>query len=100
VALRNGHARMRQLNASMRDLAALLSKQLGRPVTDATGLQGRYEFTLTWLNGGPAADGATGDVGPDLVTALQQQLGLRLEASKAPVEVLVIDHLERVPLGI
>jgi uncharacterized protein (TIGR03435 family) len=99
VALRNGHARMHQLNASMKDLAALLSKQLGRPVTDATGLQGRYEFTLTWLTGGPAADGATADVGPDLATALQQQLGLKLEASKGPVEVLVIDHLERDPLG-
>jgi uncharacterized protein (TIGR03435 family) len=99
VALRNGHARMRQLNASMKDLAGLLSKQLGTLVTDATGLQGRYEFTLTWLNGVPAADGATADVGPDLVMALQQQLGLKLEASKGPVEVLVIDHLERDPLG-
>jgi uncharacterized protein (TIGR03435 family) len=98
VALRNGHARMHQLNASMRDLAALLSKQLGRPVTDAIGLQGRYEFTLTWMAGVPAADGATGDVGPDLATALQQQLGLKLEASKGPVEVLVIDHLEKDPL--
>jgi uncharacterized protein (TIGR03435 family) len=99
VALRNGHARMRQLNASMKDLAGLLSKQLGRPVTDATGLLGRYEFTLTWMAGAPGADGADGDAGPDLVTALQQQLGLKLEASKGAVEVLVIDHLEREPLG-
>jgi uncharacterized protein (TIGR03435 family) len=98
VALRSGHARMHQLNASMQDLAALLSKQLSRPVTDATGLKGRYEFTLSWMAGVSAQDGPTADVGPDLLAAVQQQLGLKLEASKGPVEVLVIDYLEKEPI--
>jgi uncharacterized protein (TIGR03435 family) len=100
VALRSGRARTHQLSASMQDLAALLSKQLSRPVTDATGLKGRYEFTLSWMAGGPAQDGPTADFGPDLLAAVQQQLGLKLEASKGPVEVLVIDHLERIRLKI
>ena len=97
VALRSGHARTHQLNAYMRDLAAMLSKQLSRPVTDATGLQGRYEFTLSWMAGVPASDGPTADMGPDLLAAVQQQLGLKLEASRGAVEVLVIDHLEKDP---
>jgi uncharacterized protein (TIGR03435 family) len=98
VALRSGRARTHQLSASMQDLAALLSKQLSRPVTDATGLKGRYEFTLSWMAGVPAQDGPTADMGPDLLAAVQQQLGLKLEASKGPVEVLVIDHLEKNPI--
>jgi uncharacterized protein (TIGR03435 family) len=97
VALRSGHARTHQLSASMQGLAALLEQQLGRPVRDETGLQGRYEFTLSWMTGVPAAD-APADVGPDLLAAIQQQLGLKLEVSKAPVEVLVIDHLEKDPI--
>jgi uncharacterized protein (TIGR03435 family) len=100
VALRSGPARTHQLNASMQDLAALLSKQLSRPVTDATGLKGRYEFTLSWMAGlGAPAAGAGAETGPDLFAALQQQLGLKLEASKGPVEVLVVDHLEKDPIG-
>jgi hypothetical protein len=86
VALRGGHARTHQFNASMQDLAALLSKQLSRPVTDATGLKGRYEFTLSWMAGVPAQDGPVADMGPDLLAAVQQQL------------VLVIDHLEKDPI--
>jgi uncharacterized protein (TIGR03435 family) len=91
AVLRSGPARTHQLSASMRDLAALLSVQLGKPMTDGTGLSGRYEFTLTWMAGVTAA----GDAGPDLLAAVQQQLGLKLEASKGPVEMLVIDRLEK-----
>ncbi len=93
VALKSGYARTHQLSASMEDLAGILSNQLGKPVTDSTGLKGRYEFTLSWMSAIPAA----GEGGPDLFAAVQQQLGLKLEASKAPVEVLVIDHLEKDP---
>jgi uncharacterized protein (TIGR03435 family) len=99
VALRGGPARTHQLNASMADLAALLSKQLNRPVTDATGLKGRYEFTLTWMAAVAAGAAPTADAGPDLLAAVQQQLGLKLEAVKAPVEVLVIDHVDKEPIG-
>lgn len=77
----------------------------GRVVIDATGLQGGYDFTLKWspvdMSAGPpganvdGASNATADSsGPSLFTALQEQLGLKLEPRKAPVDVLVIDHVE------
>jgi len=102
VALRSGRARTHQFHASMRDLAALLENQLVRPVTDATGLTGRYEFTQSWMAGisapvaGPATP-QTSDAGPDLPSALRQQLGLNLQSSKEQVEVIVIDHIDKEP---
>lgn len=95
VALRSGFARTHQISASMTDLAGILSKQLEKPVIDATGLAGRYEFTLSWMTAVPATP--AGEPGPDLFAALRQQLGLQLEASKGPVEILVIDHFEKEP---
>ncbi len=94
VALRSGRARTHQLNTSMHDLAVLLSNQLGKPVVDETGLKGRFEFTLSWTEGVSAQ--AT-EFGPDLATAVQQQLGLKLEASRRPVDVLVVERLEKEP---
>jgi len=66
----------------------------GRIVIDKTGLTGKYDFTLKWQpdSVGAAATGA--DSGPSLFTALQEQLGLRLESTKAPVDTIVIDHVE------
>ena len=55
VALSSGYARTHQLHASMADLAGILSNQLEKPVTDATGLKGRYEFTLSWMAAVPAS---------------------------------------------
>jgi uncharacterized protein (TIGR03435 family) len=63
---------------------------LDRPVIDTTGIKGRYDFTLEWAQ-------RDTDTGPSLFTALQEQLGLRLVAQKGPVEILVIDHVEKVP---
>jgi len=93
-------------NANMGDLAMVMQGAvLDRPVVDQTGLAGRFDFTLTWTPdqfqfpgfppGGapPAADNA--DAPPDLFTAMQQQLGLKLETTKAPAEVLVIDRVEK-----
>jgi uncharacterized protein (TIGR03435 family) len=92
-------------NASMADLAGVLQMAvLDRPVVDQTGLPGRYDFSLTWTPdesqfGGlgvrvppPTAD-ATAP--PGLFTAIQEQLGLKLESTKAPVDVLVIDRVEK-----
>ena len=101
VALRSGYARTRQLHASMADLAGILSNQVEKPVTDATGLKGRYQFTLSWMAAVPASPSPTApaaDSGPDIFAALQQQLGLKLEASRAPVDVLVIDRFDRDPV--
>jgi uncharacterized protein (TIGR03435 family) len=70
-----------------------LSAQLGKSVVDHTGLTGKYDFKLEWTaDNTPAADQ---DRGPTLFTALQEQLGLRLDTEKGIVNMLVIDHLER-----
>ena len=82
-------------------LANLISQRTGRVVLDKTGLAGQYNFTLTWtpdetefgVNGLPAVRAAD-QTGPSLVTALQDQLGLRLESQKVPMEVFVIDSVE------
>lgn len=79
-------------------LARELARTLGRVVLNKTGLTGRYDFNLRWssddrpaplLNGAPDPNAP-----PDIFTAIQEQLGLKLESSKGPVPVLVIDHVE------
>jgi uncharacterized protein (TIGR03435 family) len=83
--------------ASMTDLTHKLSRLLDRLVVNHTGLEGNYDFKLEWTpDPGPSApDGQPVEtsLGPSLFRALQQQLGLRLEATKGPVDVLVIDHV-------
>lgn len=74
-------------------LATMLSRQLEHDVTDATGLPGKYDFQLDWTPGAGPCPGATADQ-PSIFTAVQQQLGLRLESAKGPVEILVIDHIQ------
>jgi uncharacterized protein (TIGR03435 family) len=97
-------------DASMGSLSVTLGREpeLERPVVDETGLTGRYDFKLHWTpevlspqgndtNGSTALDKAplTDSSGPSLFTALREQLGLKLESRKGPVEILVIDHIER-----
>jgi uncharacterized protein (TIGR03435 family) len=73
-----------------------LSGNSGRPVIDKTGLTGIYDFTLTYALDQNASAGATFDsTGPSIFTAIQEQLGLKLEPGKGPVEVIVIDHAEK-----
>jgi uncharacterized protein (TIGR03435 family) len=88
----------------IRNFTEFLSRQTGRPVLDMTDLKGFYSFTLSYTpdqapsvpgpDNGPIAESA---VGASLFTAIQEQLGLKLEARKAPVEILVVDHAEKVP---
>ncbi len=115
----NGRARMIAQQQTTQDLATRLTDQLSRPVTDATGLKAKYDFTLTYapeqMNGpmgpGPILAGAAppaGGAAPsaslnepepllDLFGAVQAQLGLKLEPKKGPVELIVIDHIEKTP---
>ena len=73
-------------------LAFELSWRLSRPVIDRTGLTGHYALTLNWTeDDGPSPDAGTNNP-PSLFTAIQEQLGLKLEATKGPVSILVIDH--------
>jgi uncharacterized protein (TIGR03435 family) len=87
------------------ELARLLSQRLGHNVLDKTGLTGKYDFIMPWppadaadtmppVSAGGEQGAAAPPDGPSIFTALQEQLGLRLESRKAPVEVLVIDHVE------
>ena len=77
-------------------LLQFLSNETGRKIVDKVGLTGKYSYTLNWRPElGQAAAGDSADSTPDLFTAIQEQLGLKLEPMKGPVDVLVIDHLER-----
>jgi uncharacterized protein (TIGR03435 family) len=97
----NGIGRLTAQAMPMADLALILTIQVGRIVVDKTGLTGGYDFALRWMpdQGGEPPD-ASGlplqdDSGPSIFTALQEQLGLKLEPAKGPVEMLVIEHVER-----
>jgi uncharacterized protein (TIGR03435 family) len=82
-------------------LVHVLSQRLGRPVVDRTGLTAHYDFKLEWAPDQTSSDSrdsvssAPDPAGPTLFTAIQEQLGLRLEAQKGPVQIFVIDHVER-----
>jgi uncharacterized protein (TIGR03435 family) len=95
---------------SITNLVHLLSQQLERTIVDKTGLTANYDFTLKWTPdesegamfkgpGGGAPPGGSPPppdaAGPSIFTAIQEQLGLKLESQKGPVEVLVIDHVEK-----
>ena len=91
-------------NSPMSQFTALLQNSMDRPVVDQTGLTGRYDFTLNFtpdaamaaLLGGPPPPAADNpDAAPDLFAAFQQQLGLKLEQTRAPVDVMVIDKVEK-----
>jgi uncharacterized protein (TIGR03435 family) len=80
-------------NASMPDLALMLMPFTDRPIVDQTGLQGRYDFQLRWTR--DEAPATATDAPPGLFTAMQEQLGLKLQPANIPAEVLAIDKVER-----
>ena len=122
-----GRAKMIAQWESMQDFAERLSNQLAKPVVDETGLAAKYDFTLIYLPeqmngpmgmmapppppppgaGGGMVTGGEGGRGPGttpdsepvatLFAALQSQLGLKLDAKKGPVEIIVVDHMEKTP---
>ena len=125
MMLMNGNARMTATKQPMAGLAEMLSNQLDLPVVDMTGLTGKYDYTLYFApeglagmrlpaglpppppnapppgESGPgmaAASAPDAQSSPNLFTAVQEQLGLKLEQRKGPVDLLVIDHLEKAPI--
>jgi uncharacterized protein (TIGR03435 family) len=102
-----GFGNMPVSNATMADFATMMQGSvLDRPVIDRTGLKQRYDFILKWTPddsqfigmrppGMQIPGGDTPDAPPNLFTAIQEQLGLKLESAKAPVDVMIIDHIEK-----
>lgn len=87
-----GRSQFTLKKATMEALAGRLISAVGNPVVDKTDLKGEYDFTVEWTpEGAPPSDSNL----PSIFTAVQEQLGLRLEAQKGDVEFLVIDHVER-----
>lgn len=84
---------MEATRGTMEQLARQLSTTAGRPVIDRTGLTGYYAYTLDWIPASrtPEPDSDT----PSMVTAIQEQLGLKLERSKGPFEMLIVDRAEK-----
>ena len=91
----------------MTRLAEILAGRLGHPVVDLTAIKGVFDLKLSWTpdpatvrnpaenKESPAVESMSDPSGPSIFSALQEQLGLRLEARKVPAEIIVIDHLER-----
>jgi uncharacterized protein (TIGR03435 family) len=98
-----GGLMMRVVNGNMQDFSGfgLQGTVLDRPVLDRTGLKGRYDFVLTWLPNGTEFGGRfppsppSDNPPPNLFTAIQEQLGMKLAAVKAPADVMVIDKAEK-----
>jgi uncharacterized protein (TIGR03435 family) len=88
VEIGDNRVAVRWAGETMERFASYLSAQLGKQVDDATGLKGKYDFTMHW---------ADDDAGPTLIYALAEQLGLRLESKKGIIEILVVDHIEKTP---
>jgi bla regulator protein blaR1 len=86
-------------------LAQTLSQIVGRPILNRTGLIGKYDFELKWNPDQSSANSPLGEAlpslspvdpnRPNIFTAIQEQLGLKLDSSKGPVEVIVVDHIEK-----
>jgi uncharacterized protein (TIGR03435 family) len=112
----NGRYRWIGVNISMQEIVKTLSGQLGRPVVDATGLKGKYDFDITWIVDmseiqamlsaqavpGGAPDGGRpmgeADSGPTLPHSIQEHLGLKLNPKKGPGDIVVLDRVQKAPI--
>ncbi len=114
----NGRMKMASDGQTMERFVDMLGTQVDRPVVDMTGLKGKYDISLEFApdmalmqskmaalggpppgagRGGPDADSPDGQNAPGIFTALQEQLGLKLDPRKGPVDLLVIDSVEKTP---
>jgi len=106
--MRMGRGELNGDGVKLEFLAQVLANQLGRPVVDKTGLTGNYDIKLAWTpDPGQPAPGPLGPPpglepppvpdpsGPSIFTAIEEQLGLRLESQKGPIETIVIDSVEK-----
>jgi len=113
MRMQPGKATMNAAGVSMTQLVDMLANQVDRPIVDGTELTGKYDFTLEFApemrnmpglmsgHGGAPGEGggpvAEGESAPSLFTAVQEQLGLKLEPKKAMLDLIVVDRLEKTP---
>ncbi len=90
--LNSNNTHFQGTSVSMQAFAGFLSRRLDRPVLDMTHLTGTYDFALDW-----ASDTDDTPGGVSLATAIQDQLGLKLELRKAPIEIVIVDKIEKLP---
>ena len=108
----NGQMHGTGAQETISQICDFISNQLGRPVVDQTGLNGKYDFNLEFapenmpplppgagpaMGRGDAPGPPSSDPAPTLIVALQEQLGLKLEAQKLAVDIVVVDHIEKTP---
>src|SRR5262249_361337 len=98
----NGKMGATVVNADLDELAGMVSQPMRAPVINMTGLKGRYDFTIDIapyitqeMMTQPHSES---DMIPIAISAIQEQLGLKLESRKVPVEILVIDRVEKTPV--
>jgi uncharacterized protein (TIGR03435 family) len=97
VRLSDGRFRQTGRMQTMADIVAMCQLELGRPVIDRSGLTGVYDFNVDFMRVPDGASEPADDAALPFLTAFQSQLGLRLESRKVPVDVVVIDHIEKIP---
>lgn len=93
--VRSGPRQITTVAANMKELAFTLAGILGQPVLDDTGVAGLFDMKLEWTPDAQAAEAAGQPAGPSIFTAIQEQLGLKLETKKAPQPVYVIEKIDR-----
>jgi uncharacterized protein (TIGR03435 family) len=91
----NGVVTQAITNMSMTDFTLIMQYFVDRPIVDQTGLAGKWDFKWTWTSDESHLPPDATNPPPGLFTAIQEQLGLKLEAKKAPADVFVVDHIER-----
>jgi len=97
VRLSDGRFRQSGRMQTMADIVEMCQRELGRPVVDRGGLTGVYDFNIDFVRMPDDPGEPKDDAALPFLTAFQSQLGLRLESKKVPVDVIVIDHIEKTP---
>jgi uncharacterized protein (TIGR03435 family) len=92
LSISGGRGQIVFQNVPIKLLAENLAQKLGRTVLDKTDLKGSYDFTLHWIDEKSGTPESADTSGPSIFTALQEELGLKLDSTKGPVEILVIDR--------
>jgi uncharacterized protein (TIGR03435 family) len=102
LSINAGKARYRASKGLVKGLADMVGNQLGMPVNDKTGLTAQYDLTLSWSSGGGISKRSDADTDADpglpMEAAIQQQLGLKLEPKRGPVDIIVVDKAEKTPI--